>query len=158
MGNKRLKINEGGLFGLGKIHDDGVNVAKIDDNNNDVTNDKTYDIDSVVSGDVSSVVNSDKIDDVYNDNKDDNDSYGNISITSDNNDDVISYIDSYISTTIEKQPKYTDIHTRKTYYIENALLKKIERHKKKYGKDNSKIINDALTLYFKLIEAKSIKK
>lgn len=48
--------------------------------------------------------------------------------------------------------KFEDLYSRQTCYIQNDLIKKIEKSAKKMGKGGkTKIINDALTMYFATI-------
>ncbi|NNU78588.1 hypothetical protein [Clostridium estertheticum] len=81
-------------------------------------------------------------------------------IISDTNSDVISDINnnitsdtiSDISNIIKKKDKYTDIHSRKTYYVEKELLKKIDKLCDRNNLDKSFVVNEALRLFFKEIE------
>lgn len=91
------------------------------------------------------------IDDFINSSRD-----KTIDIDSDISSDTNSYTNSDtkrdIANLIKKQSRYTDLHTRKTYYIENELLKKIERLSSKNNLDKSFIVNEALRMFFSEVE------
>jgi hypothetical protein len=54
-----------------------------------------------------------------------------------------------INISVEQRMKYTEKKGRKTYYIDNELLDKIENMNKTTGHDKSDIVNSALGLFFK---------
>lgn len=72
----------------------------------------------------------------------------NSDITISTTSDVVSDI----SNIIKKKDKYTDIHSRKTYYVEKELLKKIDKLCDRNNLDKSFVVNEALRLFFKEIE------
>jgi hypothetical protein len=67
-------------------------------------------------------------------------------VTSDNNSDIISDIDSDIFKP-KKQPKYTDLHERRTHYITKENIDFIDTLYDKYNQDKSETVNRALLLY-----------
>lgn len=73
-------------------------------------------------------------------------------IISDTNSDITSDTISDVFTIIKKRDKYTDIHSRKTYYVEKELLKKIDKLCVKNNLDKSFVINESLRLFFNEIE------
>jgi hypothetical protein len=81
-----------------------------------------------------SAVISDKISDGVNDNES--------AITS----DIISDINSDMLKP-KKQPKYTDLHQRRTHYLTKENVEFIEYLYSKYNQDKSETVNRALLLY-----------
>jgi hypothetical protein len=111
---------------------------------NDIVEDKISDKDINVNNDSDNDTNNDIVDDNYVDKNDD--------IINDRNSDSYDEIFSNINNIIQKRVKYTDIHDRKTYYIEKELVKKIDKLSSKNNLDKSYIVNQALKLFFSLIE------
>jgi hypothetical protein len=100
------------------------------DNNNDIITDKTSDNAS------------DKSSDSTSDKTNDSDSV----TSSDNNSDIISDIDSAMFKP-KKQPKYTDLHERRTHYLTKENVEFIDMLYDKYNQDKSETVNRALLLY-----------
>lgn len=67
------------------------------------------------------------------------------------NDDVIKNIRKVI----KKRVKYTDIHERRTYYLDKDVVKKLDKLSNKYGLDKSYLVNEALKLFFNVLENKN---
>lgn len=92
--------------------------------------------------------------DISRDNESDNKSdiasdktSGNESaITSNINSDIISDIDSDMLKP-KKQPKYTDLHERRTHYLTKDNIDFIDTLYSKYNQDKSETVNRALLLY-----------
>lgn len=101
---------------------------------------KRSDILSDIDSDTNSYINNDVTNNTTTDT--------NNNITNDN---VIDTIND-IANIIKKKDKYTDIHSRKTYYVEKELLKKIDKLCYKNNLDKSFIVNEALRLFFKEID------
>jgi len=93
-------------------------------------------------------ITSDTISDINSDITNNTTSDTNNRISNDNFSDTINDI----ANIIKKKDKYTDIHSRKTYYVEKELLKKIDNLCDKNNLDKSFIVNEALRLFFKEIE------
>ena len=102
----------------------------------DSINKKPISNDTNKHSDTNSYINSDSTSDTNN------------NITTDKLNDVVSDIVNII----KKKDKYTDIHSRKTYYIEKDLLKKIDKLCDRNNLDKSFIVNEALRLFFKEVE------
>jgi hypothetical protein len=86
-----------------------------------------------------SAVISDKISDGVNDNES--------AITS----DIISGINSDMLKP-KKQPKYTDLHERRTHYLTKDNVEFIDSLYSKYNQDKSETVNRALKLYKDMIK------
>lgn len=101
-------------------------------------------------------IDTDKHSDMISDTNGDINSDSTNSTTSDttNNitDDKLNDVVSDIVNIIKKKDKYTDIHSRKTYYIEKDLLKKIDKLCDRNNLDKSFVVNEALKLFFKEVE------
>jgi hypothetical protein len=69
----------------------------------------------------------------------------------DSNDDIIKNIRKVI----KKRVKYTDIHERRTYYLDKDVVKKLDKLSNKYDLDKSYLVNEALKLFFNVIENKN---
>ncbi|HYE12235.1 MAG TPA: hypothetical protein VEF53_18855 [Patescibacteria group bacterium] len=54
--------------------------------------------------------------------------------------------------TIQKRLKYLEERKQRAYYIENDLIKKIDRLSKKFNIDKSDIVNESLKLFFANID------
>jgi hypothetical protein len=97
--------------------------------------------------DISSDIKSDNVNDIKNDvssvKTNDNES----AITS----DIISDIDSAMLKP-KKQPKYTDLHERRTHYLTKENVEFIEHLYDKYNQDKSETVNRALMLYKKMLK------
>jgi len=93
-------------------------------------------------------IDTNKHSDIISDTNSNTDSYINSDITNSTTNDVVSDI----LIIIKKRDKYTDIHSRKTYYVEKELLKKIDKLCDRNNLDKSFVVNEALRLFFKEIE------
>jgi hypothetical protein len=92
--------------------------------------------------------------DISSDKKSDNKSAIVSDKTSDSVNDVESAITSDIISDInsdmlkpKKQPKYTDLHERRTHYLTKENVEFIEHLYSKYNQDKSETVNRALLLY-----------
>jgi hypothetical protein len=83
-------------------------------------------------------VTTDKTSDSVNDNES--------AVTSNINSDIISDIDSAMLKP-RKQPKYTDLHDRRTHYLTKDNIDFIDTLYSKYNQDKSETVNRALLLY-----------
>jgi hypothetical protein len=96
--------------------------------------------------------------DISRDNESDNKSDATTDKTSDSvndnesavasviNSDIISDIDSAMLKP-KKQPKYTDLHDRRTHYLTKDNIDFIDTLYSKYNQDKSETVNRALLLY-----------
>ena len=141
---KSKEISFGILDSINKKHDTIDDVTKDVTNvrTNDITSDKTSDKISGNASDVTRSIKSYNISDILSDSE-------SVNIS-----DTQSDIQSDILKIVSKRSKYTDTHVRKTYYIENDLLKKVNKLVSKTNQDNSYIINQALRYFFKALENK----
>jgi hypothetical protein len=113
-----------------KVGDKVKGAAIFFQQNSDISRDNDSDINS----DNKSDIISDKISDNVNDNES--------AITS----DIISDINSDMLKP-KKQPKYTDLHERRTHYLTKDNVEFIEHLYSKYNQDKSETVNRALLLY-----------
>jgi hypothetical protein len=113
-----------------KVGDKVKGAAIFFQQNSDISRDNDSDINS----DNKSDIISDKISDNVNDNES--------AITS----DIISDIDSDMLKP-KKQPKYTDLHERRTHYLTKDNIEFIDALYSKYNQDKSETVNRALLLY-----------
>jgi hypothetical protein len=109
----------------------------------EVNSDIIPDKESAIASDINSDVSSDNVSDKTNDNRNDN--------ASNNNSDIISDIDSAMLKP-KKQPKYTDLHERRTHYLTKENVEFIEHLYDKYNQDKSETVNRALMLYKKMLK------
>ena len=93
---------------------------------------------SDISRDNESDNKSDIISDKISDNVNDNESAITSDIISDINSDMLKP---------KKQPKYTDLHERRTHYLTKDNVEFIEHLYSKYNQDKSETVNRALLLY-----------
>ena len=84
--------------------------------------------------------------DILSDGKSDASSDNESAVTSNINSDIISDIDSDMLKP-KKQPKYTDLHERRTHYLTKDNVEFIEHLYSKYNQDKSETVNRALLLY-----------
>jgi hypothetical protein len=113
-------------------------LTKEPDKNNH-NSDISRDNDSDINSDNKSDVSSDNASDKTNDNASDNES----AITSDINSDMLKP---------KKQPKYTDLHERRTHYLTKENIEFIEHLYSKYNQDKSETVNRALKLYKEMLK------
>ncbi|MDI3312002.1 MAG: hypothetical protein QJR05_11335 [Thermoanaerobacterium sp.] len=131
-------------------------------NNNTSDSENTIKDNDVINSNVNITDNS-KINDAINDNNtitDNIDSDDIINATDNdsdndkndaNDDDVIKNIRKVI----KKRAKYTDVHERRTYYLDKDVVKKLDKLSTKYDLDKSYLVNEALKLFFKVLENKN---
>jgi hypothetical protein len=96
------------------------------------------DISSDTNSDISSDNKSDNVNDNISDKARDNESAVTSDIISDINSDMLKP---------KKQPKYTDLHERRTHYLTKDNVEFIEHLYSKYNQDKSETVNRALLLY-----------
>jgi hypothetical protein len=108
--------------------------------------DEKNDHKSDISSDKDSDISSDNKSDVSSDKTRDNES----AITS----DIISDINSAMLKP-KKQPKYTDLHDRRTHYLTKENIEFIEHLYDKYNQDKSETVNRALMLYKNMLKKSS---
>jgi hypothetical protein len=98
------------------------------------------------NSDISRDNESDNKSDVTNDKASDNVNDNESAVTSNINSDIISDIDSAMLKP-KKQPKYTDLHDRRTHYLTKDNIEFIDTLYSKYNQDKSETVNRALLLY-----------
>lgn len=148
--------------------DSPIKIIDLDENlnsnsqlNNDTSNSENIIKDNDIINSNVNITDNSKINDTINDNNtitDNIDFDDIINVTdSDNdkndvsNDDVIKSIRKVI----KKRVKYTDIHERRTYYLDKDVVKKLDKLSNKYDLDKSYLVNEALKLFFKVLENKN---
>jgi hypothetical protein len=99
--------------------------------------------DSDISSDKKSDNKSDIISDKISDNVNDNESAITSDIISDINSDMLKP---------KKQPKYTDLHERRTHYLTKENVEFIDTLYSKYNQDKSETVNRALSLYKSMLK------
>ncbi|MGF7431897.1 hypothetical protein PQV03_14180 [Thermoanaerobacterium thermosaccharolyticum] len=146
--------------------DSPIRIIDLDENlnsngqlNNDTSTSENIIKDNDIINSNANITDDSKINDVINDSNTttDNIDFDDIinatdnDINNANNDDVIKNIRKII----KKRVKYTDVHERRTYYLDKDVVKKLDKLSTKYDLDKSYLVNEALKLFFKVLENKN---
>ena len=146
--------------------DSPIRIIDLDENlsinsklNNDTSDNKNTIKDNDIINSNANITDDSKINDVINDNNTttNNIDFDDIINVTDNDkndandDDVIKNIRKVI----KKRVKYTDVHERRTYYLDKDVVKKLDKLSTKYDLDKSYLVNEALKLFFKVLENKN---
>jgi uncharacterized protein (DUF4415 family) len=65
------------------------------------------------------------------------------------NDDVNKNVNVYVPPRVSRRPKFEDMYTRQTFYIENELLEQMNQLAGGEKGEKTRIINEALRAYLK---------
>jgi hypothetical protein len=129
--------------------------VKSNDGTNNITNDESKDgtdniVDEVTNNNNSGITNG-NINDDGSGTSNDGSNDGEPDESSDENSDIESDITDGTIIHLKKRDKYTDKHIRRTYYILKEHDKQIDKLTLKYKWDKSYIVNEALRIYFELV-------